>query len=264
MVIGQALELWDKNESLIILEHLLDRPRLDILMDKDCELSQKDEEEFRAIVSKRKNKYPLQYLIGEWSFYDFDVDVEPGVLIPRPETELLVEEALKELEHGSKILEIGTGTGVISIGLARHLTLDITASDISKEALSLAKRNSKKNKVDIEFIKSDLYENIRGTYDLIISNPPYIREDQAPKLEGELSYEPKEALFSGEEGLDLIERLIEGAPGYLKAGGLVLLEIGYDQGNTVRELFKGKGFSHIEILKDYNEYDRIAKAFFNP
>lgn len=260
MVVREALDLWDRDEILISLEYLLDKKRFEILLDQDLDLGHEVSQKILTIVEGRKKSYPLQYLIGRWAFYDFDVYVEEGVLIPRPETELLVEEALNSIEEGARVLEIGPGTGIISIALAKHKKCQVTAVDISDQAVALTKKNAAYNGVEIEVIQGNLYEPVDGEFDLIISNPPYIKEAYRDMLDKELSYEPDQALFSGQDGLDLIRLMIKEAPLYLKDKGLVLVEFGYDQGKEVKSLFKEHGFQDIIIKKDYSGHDRIGKG----
>lgn len=260
MVIKEILGLSDPGEVLIILQYLLDKPRSWILLNQDHELEGNILNRLFEILEKRKDSYPLQYLLGRWAFYDFEVYVEEGVLIPRPETELLVEEALKVLNRDSRVLEIGPGTGIISIALAKHRGCKVRAVDISSKAVDLAKKNASFNRVDIELVQGDVYEPISGKFDLIISNPPYIREDEEAFLKKELSYEPKEALYAGADGMDIIKKIVVGARPYLRPGGSLMLEIGYDQGQSVKSLFKDQGFQDIIIRKDYNNQDRIVKG----
>lgn len=263
MVISEVLKLWDKDEMIICLEYLLDKKRAEILLNPKEEIDDLTLDKILKIIEKRRQSYPLQYLIGRWSFYDFEVFVEPGVLIPRPETELLVEEAINSIEDGAKVLELGSGTGIISIALAKHKKAQVVAVDISEEAIKLAKKNAIYNNVNIDFRLGNLFDPIASDerFDLIISNPPYIREDEKSKLAKELNFEPDQALFSGEDGLDLIKEIIKESPKYLKNKGIVLLEFGYDQANAINDLFKEHGFRCIIIKKDYNGYDRIGKGY---
>ncbi len=263
MVISEVLKLWDKDEMIICLEYLLDKKRAEILLNPKEEIDDLTLDKILKIIEKRRQSYPLQYLIGRWSFYDFEVFVEPGVLIPRPETELLVEEAINSIEDGAKVLELGSGTGIISIALAKHKKAQVVAVDISEEAIKLAKKNAIYNNVNIDFRLGNLFDPIASDerFDLIISNPPYIREDEKSKLAKELNFEPDQALFSGEDGLDLIKEIIKESPKYLKNKGIVLLEFGYDQANAINDLFKEHGFRGIIIKKDYNGYDRIGKGY---
>lgn len=260
MVIKEILRLSDPGEVLIILQYLLGKSRSEILLDQDFELEDKTLARVFEILEKRKDNYPLQYLLGRWSFYDFEVYVEEGVLIPRPETELLVGEALKLIKKDSRVLEIGPGTGVISIALAKHKGCEVTAVDISRKAVELSKKNASYNGVDIELVHGDVYEPIQGKFDLIISNPPYIREVEEGFLDKELAYEPKEALYAGIDGMDIIRKIVTGARSYLRPGASLMIEIGYDQGQSVKSLFKDQGFQDIMIRKDYNNHDRIVKG----
>lgn len=263
MVISEVLKLWDKDEMIVCLEYLLDKKRSDILLNPKEEIDDLTLNKIFKIIEKRKESYPLQYLIGKWAFYDFEVFVEPGVLIPRPETELLVEEAINSIDDGVKVLEIGSGTGIISIALAKHKKAEVVAVDISEEAIKLGKKNAIYNNVNIDFRLGNLFNPIAldEKFDLIISNPPYIREEEKEKLAKELSFEPDEALFSGGDGLDLIKEIIKESPKYLNNKGIVLLEFGYDQADAINDLFKEHDFRGIMIKKDYNGYDRIGKGY---
>lgn len=260
MVIGDALSLWDRGEVLIVLEYLLKRSRSDLLLSQKEEVPGPVLTRLEEMIEERKTGRPLQYILGTWPFYDFEVKVRDGVLIPRPETELLVEEALAYLKPGMRALDIGTGSGVIAFALAKN-GAHVTAVDINTQALDLARENAQDLGLDIDFVLSDTYENVQGKFDLIVSNPPYIREDERESLARELDFEDPRALFSGEDGLDVIRKILEGARDHLKPGGLLAIEIGYDQGGALKSLFKDFGFRDIIIKKDYNDYDRIGRGF---
>lgn len=259
MVISELLKLWDKNEILIALNHFYGYKREDILLNPNRELKNDELEKMLDLIEKRKKHVPLQYILGKWWFYDIEVEVEEGVLIPRPETEVLVEKAISLSRPGMKILEIGTGTGIIAISLAKHTDADLVAVDISDRALNLATKNASNNNLSgIDFRKSDLYEAVEGQkFDMILSNPPYISENERDKLEKELSYEPEIALFSGEDGLNLIRKIVYKAVYHLNKKGIIIIEIGFDQGESVRDLLIKNGFIDIELLQDYNGLDRV-------
>lgn len=262
MVIAEALKLLDENEALIILQELLGISKLDLRLNLNRDLADK-EEDFLAMVKRRKEGYPLQYLLGKWWFYDLELDLTEDVLIPRFETEYLVERLLNDLKGHEKVLEIGVGSGAISISLAKAKpSLDITAIDISEKALLVAQNNAIKNGVNnIKFIQSDLFSSLEGQkYSIIISNPPYIPEGEKKKLAKELSYEPDLALYSGQDGLDLLRRLVKDAPSYMEDAAFIYLEIGHDQGPKLRELLEKEAFKDIEIYKDLNGFDRNVKA----
>jgi len=236
------------------------------------EISSKQYNIIKNCVDRRLMREPLQYILGRWDFMGLNFCVNPGVLIPRPDTELLVETALEELHDGMRILDLCTGTGCIAISLS-HYSNDChtVAVDISEDALKTARVNAEnilgnKNECDefggaLKIIKSDLYENVRGKFELIVSNPPYINTDVCETLEAEVKdFEPRIALDGGADGLDLIRRIIEESDKYLCGGGTLILEIGYDQGERVCGLMKKAGYKYVECIKDYAGLDRVVKG----
>ncbi len=264
-------------DAELLLAHVLNCKRVDLYTGFEKTVPEKYLTTFRTFVERRAKREPLQYLIGETEFWGLKVKVTPDVLIPRSETELLVEEALrtspptpllnKERVAGEsrtgevQILEIGTGSGCIAIALAKNLPeAKITATDISKEALAVAKENAEKNEVTdrIEFILADIapwkiFEAEGRLFDLIISNPPYIPSGEFPNLQPEVrDFEPHRALDGGPEGMDVIWKIIEESGNFLKPGGILLLEIG--EGQAQKILRKRKA----EVRKDYNGHERIV------
>lgn len=209
---------------------------------------------------------PVQYIIGHAEFCGLDIMVDGRVLIPRPETELLVKEAVRlvhsrqSMAHSPCILDLCTGSGNIAIALTKVLPdCKIVASDISEEALALARKNSSKLGAGskIEFVSSDLFDNIKGRYDIIISNPPYIAEFEFETLQKEVLKEPRLALDGGEDGLNFYRRIIREAPGYLNSGGYLVFEIGFGQAGEITKIIEGTGaFKVISIKKDFNGIDR--------
>lgn len=260
MVISELFKLWDKNELLIALNHFYGYKREDLLLNPNRQLERYELEKMLDLIEKRKKHIPLQYILGKWWFYDIEVEVEEGVLIPRPETEILVEKAISMAKPGMRILEIGTGTGIIAISLAKHTDASIIAVDISEHALKLAQRNASLNNIiGIDFRKSNLYDSVENQkFDMIVSNPPYISENERDKLEKELSFEPEIALFSGDDGLDIIREIIYKAVYHLNKKGIIIIEIGFDQGEAVQDLLLKNNFTDIELLKDYNGLDRVV------
>ena len=199
---------------------------------------------------------PLAYVIGEWSFWDFDLNVSPDVLVPRPETECLVEAALARARTGARALDLGTGSGAIAIALARTSTLDVVATDISPAALKIASSNAQNLNAEVQFLHSDWFAAVPGRFDLIVANPPYIAAGD-PHLPA-LSFEPSGALVAGPQGLDDLRKIISAAPDYLAPSGWLLVEHGYDQAGAVRALFAEAGFEGIECLKDLGGQPRVT------
>ena len=221
---------------------------------------------FYELIGKRVSRIPLQHLTGEQSFMGLDFYVDENVLIPRPDTELLVEEALIEVFDGMRVLDLCTGSGCILISLMKYKNdIEGVASDISEAALSVCKKNAKRHGTyeKIDFIQSDIFDGIPlgEGFDAILSNPPYIRRAELESLQPEVRlYDPHIALDGHEDGLYFYRKIAKEAGRYLKLSGLLLLEIGYDQAKAVTELLKEAGFTDIEVKKDYAENDRVIKA----
>ena len=214
-----------------------------------------------AMSSRRLKNEPLQYILVETEFYGFRIKVSKDVLIPRPETELLVEKIIHNEKESDSILDIGTGSGAIVIALAKNLSCKkIDAVDISENALHIAKQNALNNNVIINFFRSDVFENINDKYDLIISNPPYISRFEYEQLPEEITaYEPISALQAENNGLYFYEKILEDAKDYLTESGKIYFEIGYDQAKMITQIAKKYGFSDIQVFKDLNSFDRIMR-----
>lgn len=264
MEIKDLLEDLEENERRLILEEIFNIDRTSYYLG-NFNLSGEEYKELKNLVEKRKEGYPLQYLIGKWWVYGLELFVEEGVLIPRFETEILIDRAVNLKKEFKKILDIGTGTGLIAIALAKEFkNAEIIGLDINPKAIDLAKKNARHHKVDnIKFIESDLFSNLKEKdFDLIISNPPYIDKNLKKSLQKELTYEDDRALYSGSSGLDLIRKIIIESRDLSKEFNL-LLEIGYDQGESVKNLLSKALYKNIEITKDLNNFDRVAEGYYN-
>lgn len=218
-------------------------------------------QEYELLLKKRGERVPLQYITGAQEFMGLNFKVNSHVLIPRQDTETLVEEALKILKPGMEVLDLCTGTGCIIISLLKHAGTEIkgTASDISKQALLIAKENARNNQVEAEWVRSDLFQNITGTFDLIISNPPYIPTGTISKLMPEVkNFEPLEALDGSEDGLMFYRKMIPESLKFIKPGGYLYFEIGYDQGKKVSFLMEKHGFCNVKVVKDLAGSDRVV------
>lgn len=254
----------DKNYdiSLIALTYLLDTNKSSVILRSGEELDSDIGLKLDGILEKYNKGYPLQYALGEWEFYGLNFKVDERALIPRFETEIIVDFLLKSSYKKDKILDIGTGSGAIAISLGRNLpTSRIIGSDIEEKALSLASENKERLKAsNVSFIKSDLFEEISEKFDIIISNPPYINQTDYDKLDERLYHEPKSALLASEDGLYYYKRIIKDAEAYLNQGGRLVFEIGYDQKQRVCELLNESDFKNIKCMKDYNDFDRFIIA----
>lgn len=227
-------------------------------------------EGFKRDIERRSAREPVAYIIGKKEFMGLEFIIEPCVLIPRPDTEVLVEKTLELSQANNQwesILEIGVGSGAIAVSLAKYNDkMNITAVDIDKNALSIAKQNAIMHGVEdrISFIESDIFENIadEARYDCIVSNPPYINKEDMCRLDDDVKeYEPHLALYGGIDGLDFYRRIIEESVKHLKEDGLLIFEIGYDQGEEVKKVMESNGFQKTEIIKDLSGLDRVVLGF---
>lgn len=232
-----------------------------IIINDSKEMAKEDEEKYFQYINKLKNGIPLQYITNNQEFMKLNFFVDENVLIPRADTEILVEEVISLAnDDKNKILDVCTGSGAIAVSLAKYIkNSNVMAIDISKEALKIAEKNSFNNNVNIKLIESDLFNNLEeNDFDIIVSNPPYIRENVINELSIEVKHEPKIALDGGKDGLDFYRKLSSESYKYLKEDGYLCLEIGYDQKKEVIEILKNeKKYKNIYSKKDLFGNDRI-------
>lgn len=249
------------NEARYMLEALLKVDRNYLFMHGPETVEDVRCEQYRQWVKKRSTHYPMQYIIGEQPFMDFTFYVDENVLIPRQDTEVLVEEAVKYLSQDMQVLDLCCGSGCIGLSLGRLTGAHVTLADISEGAIAVTKRNAQRLGLQAGIILSDLFEKIEQKYDMIVSNPPYIRSDVIPSLMEEVrEYEPMLALDGREDGLYFYRRIVDEARKFLNEDGYLLFEIGYDQGDDLREILVGAGYSEIQVLKDLAGLDRVVTA----
>lgn len=253
-----------KLNAWLLLEHVSGCTRSHYLAYPKEELPKKAEQRFREVLKLRSQRIPLQHITGVQEFMGHTFCVNDKVLIPRQDTELLVEEALKDLQSGMRFLDLCTGSGCILLSLLLGCPGALgVGADISLEALKVAKRNKELLGQEALLLESDLFEQIEGTFDVIVSNPPYIRSEEISSLMEEVRiYEPLSALDGHEDGLYFYQRIAKESPSYLKPGGRLYLEIGYDQGISVPELLEEQGFCQIEVKKDLAGLDRVVKGMY--
>ena len=277
-------------DARLLLEWVCGTDRSDLLAHGDRERSAGEQEEYERLIAGRKGRIPLQHLTGVQAFMGLEFAVDGHVLVPRQDTEVLVEEALRNLHDGMRILDMCTGSGCILISLL-HYSNDCrgVGADISGEALAVARGNAERllgasactwmrdgtevldgcgaddpqcaedRQGRISFIESDLFHGIEGRFDIIVSNPPYIRSGEIPGLMPEVrEHEPVLALDGGEDGLAFYRRIVEGCRAHLCGGGMLFLEIGYDQGEAVSGLLEEAGFLEVAVVKDYAGLDRVV------
>lgn len=226
------------------------------------QLSDDDTRQLNQALQRRAAGEPLAYITGRWWFWDLELEVAPCTLIPRPDTEMLVETALQlDVPRHAKVLDLGTGTGAIALVLSREQPRwHVTAVDVNADAVALAKRNQQRYQVaNLTILQSDWYQALAGqVFDLIVSNPPYIDGD-APELQvGDVQFEPKSALVADDAGLADIRQILLGCQQHLAQGGWLLVEHGYDQAQSVQQLFAAAGFQRIRTVTDFGQQPRLT------
>lgn len=246
----------------LLLAAALGLDRVGLYLNHDRPMAPAELEGFREFVKRRARREPLQYILGRTEFWSLPFKVTPAVLIPRADTEILVEEALEKAGGASAILDVGTGSGAIAVALAHELpAAQVVAVDCSAEALAVARENAVMNGVDgrISFREGDLFALETGEYDLILSNPPYIPAADIPALMPEVrDHEPRGALVGGEDGLEAYRALARQAPTLLKDKGWLLVEVGIGQAEAVAALLETAGFMHISVRSDYAGISRVV------
>ena len=245
----------------IIIEYFFNIPINKIIVYMNKEVSSKENVEFEKILQKVINGIPVQYITNKQEFMGLKFYVDKNVLIPQPDTEILVEHVIEycnNINYSLKILDLCTGSGAIAISLAKYIkNANIYATDISENAIEIANKNAKINKVEINFIKSDMFENIEEKdFDIIVSNPPYMKTSVISTLSNEVKNEPYIALDGGKDGLKFYNIIYEKAEKYMNRNGIIFLEIGYDQKENIMNIFKKK-YREVYCLKDLNNNDRV-------
>lgn len=252
-------------KSRILLANILNLTKEYLVINSEQEISIETVNKFNECVNKLIKGYPLQYITNHQEFMKLDFYVDENVLIPRQDTEILVEEVINSCDKSKdyKILDLCTGSGAIGISLAKYIKNSyVICTDISSKALEIAKKNAKENNIEnIEFIQSDMFKNINGKFDIIVSNPPYIAKNVIETLDKEVQKEPSIALDGGIDGLDFYKTITNNAYVYLQKNGQIFLEIGYDQKEEVTNLLKAsKKYDSIYSKKDLYDNDRIVVA----
>lgn len=254
-------------EAELLLAHIVSWNRASLLAHDDELLTGEQQEQFCAVVERRRQQEPLQYLLGKTSFMGMELVVRPGVLIPRFDTEQLVEYSLQRLQGrvAPKVADICTGSGAIAISIAKyHPDAQVWAVDLSTEALAVAAENNRLQQTNVRLWQGDLLqpfgEEFYKQFDAIVSNPPYITSGEMKQLPQEVLQEPHMALWGGPDGLDFYRRITVQAEQYLRPGGYLIFEIGYTQGQAVQELLVQYGYEQITLLQDWQGLDRVASG----
>lgn len=252
-------------DARLLLEFICHTDRNALYAHGDQEIEDEKMRDFLQLIEKRAVHIPLQHLTGEQNFMGLDFLVNEHVLIPRQDTEILVEEIMRDLHDGIRILDMCTGSGCILLSLL-HYSNDCSGVgvDVSEDALAVARQNADRlAEKQAVFIQSDLFEKVEGSFDLIVSNPPYIRSQEIAGLMPEVrEHEPHLALDGKDDGLHFYREIIKGAMPHLKRGGQLFFEIGYDQGEAVQALLAANGYTEIAVVKDYARLDRVVYGTF--
>ncbi|MES2161320.1 MAG: peptide chain release factor N(5)-glutamine methyltransferase [Pseudomonadota bacterium] len=259
----QVQSLLDPLDNRVLLCHALGLSRVSLITQSERALDAEQAARFAALVQRRVAGEPVAYIVGQREFFGLPFEVNGAVLIPRPDTELLVELTLDRLPQQGRVLDMGTGSGAIAVALA-HTRRDaaVTALDVSPEALAVARRNAAANGAQVNFLQSDWYAALQGQppFDVIASNPPYIASGDRHLSEGDLRYEPSGALTDHADGLSALRIIVAGAAAHLKPQGWLLMEHGYDQAAAVRDLLTAQGYSEVQSWTDLAGIERVTGA----
>ena len=267
-----------KIDALVLLQHATGKSRTQILAFDDTEIDEKVRLKLTALLDRRLKGEPIAYILGEKEFWSLSLNVSKGTLIPRPDTEILVEKALQialdKLQENPphfRILDLGTGTGAIALALAselfsicqkRQISLEIIGVDLMPDVVALAQSNAERNKLNVQFLQSRWFENITGHFDLIVSNPPYIDAQDEHLRQGDVRFEPLSALVAHDTGYADLGHIIALAPSYLNSNGALLLEHGWQQGEKVRSIFQENHWEMVETVRDYGDNERVTLGFW--
>ncbi|MYM85736.1 peptide chain release factor N(5)-glutamine methyltransferase [Rugamonas sp. FT82W] len=259
----QTQSLLDPLDNRVLLCHALGLSRVSLITQSERELDAEQAARFAALVQRRLAGEPVAYIVGQREFFGLPFEVNGAVLIPRPDTELLVELTLDRLPPQGRVLDMGTGSGAIAVALA-HTRRDaaVTALDVSPDALAVARRNAAANGAQVNFLQSDWYTALQGQppFDVIASNPPYIASGDRHLSEGDLRYEPPGALTDHADGLSALRIIVAGAAAHLKPQGWLLMEHGYDQAAAVSQLLTDQGYNEVQSWTDLAGIERVTGA----
>lgn len=250
----------DPLENRILLCHALRLPRVALITQSERVLTAEETALLAALVQRRLDGEPIAYIVGEREFFGLPFKVTPAVLIPRPDTELIVELALERLAPQQRVLDMGTGSGAIAVAVAHtRPDADVSALDVNEEALAVARANAAANGARVRFLRSDWYAALGAErFHLIVSNPPYIVAGDRHLIEGDLRFEPIDALTDHADGLSDLRTIADGAAAHLEPGGWLLLEHGYDQAEAVRGLLKARGYGEVRSWRDLAGIERVS------
>ena len=262
-------------DAAILICHCLGITRTQLVLSPNEEIPQEKLQELMRIKTARENGEPVAYLTGERGFYECVFSVSPDTLIPRADTETLVEEAVADIAETFedkpeiRILDLCCGTGCIGISVAKVLSevfdkVTLVLSDVSEKAMDVCRKNAEdlieEDNIELKFNTGNLFEGLDGVFDAVLSNPPYIATSVIPTLEKQVQFEPVLALDGGADGLDFVRKIAASAKDHLVPGGILQMEIGYDQGKAARDILRKEGYREISVIKDLEDCDRVVKA----
>ncbi|TCS37226.1 [protein release factor]-glutamine N5-methyltransferase [Paucimonas lemoignei] len=247
-------------EIRILASHTLGLTRVQLITQADRSLTDAEANALKELVRRRLAGEPIAYIVGQREFFGLPFTVTPAVLIPRPETELLVELALERLPPNGRVLDLGTGSGAIAVAIAHQRPdANVTALDASHEALEVARGNAERNHARVSFLHSDWYSALgREIFDVIVANPPYIEKNDPHLAQGDLRFEPVDALTDHADGLSDLATIVAGAGQHLADAGWLLMEHGYDQAQAVRDLLTKQGFGKVQSWRDLADIERVS------
>jgi release factor glutamine methyltransferase len=250
----------------VLLAEVLGCDRAHLFSHPEQRLSAAQSARYGELLERRAGGEPLHYITGEREFFGLTFEVTPAVLIPRPETEHLVEQVLERVGSGRRIVDVGVGSGAIAVSLAKHLdNAQVTGVDLSADALKVARRNARRHGVDVQLVQADLLAGFpEGAFDAVVSNPPYVAESARDSLQPEIAWEPPAALFAGDDGLAVYRRLIPQAERLLQPGGLLSLELGHDSLPAVKAMLKAGSWKEIDVAQDLAGIARVVSAEKRP
>ncbi len=253
-------------DAQLIVSEALGVDKIKLVTHNTDEISDDKLNIIKEYTARRLKREPMQYILGRCEFMGLDFKVDRNTLIPRADTENLVEEAINIIkEKGYRnVLDIGTGSGAIAVSIGKYTAAEVTAVDISKAALSIAEENARQNNVYVNFIESDLFANVKGSFDMIVSNPPYIERAVIDTLDSQVKdHEPLSALDGGEDGLDFYRRITADLHRFLKKKGCIIFEIGYNQGYALYDMLVKNNFRNISVKKDLAGMDRVVTGYIS-
>jgi len=249
-------------DAEILVAHALELERIKIYLDLERPLSKAELDMIRALVKRRRAYEPIAYIVGYRDFYKHRFEVNVSVLVPRPDTETLVEVALERAAHDARIVDLCTGSGCVAISIAAERPeATVQATDLSEEALAVAARNAEAIGVKVEFVHGDLFAGLRGPFDLVVANPPYLRPEEREELAPDVrDHEPGMALFAGPDGTEWHAKIADECGSRLAAGGVLAMEVGYEQSTEVEELLRDRGYEAVGTTQDLGGVGRVVSG----